>query len=94
MAPREPEERGSVARRVEGGNGGGGLVLTGGGQCERRVRAAWHGLHGGGTGVSDEWAPVGSGRGEAWGAWAGLEKKEMWAEAEGTGTFLIYSNEF
>jgi hypothetical protein len=39
-------------------------------------------------------AAAGRGRGEARGAWAGLEKKEAWAEPEGTGTFLIYSNEF
>jgi hypothetical protein len=34
------------------------------------------------------------GRGEARGAWASPEKKEVWAEGEGKGTILIYSNEF
>jgi hypothetical protein len=59
---------------------------------------AWHGPHGGDAGVSDVWAPAGSGRererGEARDAWASQEKKEAWAEPEGIGTFSIYSNKF
>jgi hypothetical protein len=51
------------------------------------ARAVRHGPHRGGVGVSDAWAPTDSGsERERRGAdtWASPEKKEVWAESEGT----------
>jgi hypothetical protein len=61
------------------------------------ARAARHGPHKRGTGVSNAWALAGSGRERerrGTGRVGRAGKEEAWAEPEGTRTFLIYSNEF
>jgi hypothetical protein len=69
------------------------VVLTGGGQRGWRdmvrTREAPGSLTCGPRPTAGE-----RGRGEARGPWAGPEKKEVWAEPKGRGTFFIYSNEF
>jgi hypothetical protein len=91
------------------GRGETGVRVTRGGRRSTRRGEAWSQPigyseggaacpHWGGVGVSDAQDLAGHERErereEARGAWAGPEKKEAWAEPEGTGSFFISSNEF